>query len=404
MVLSFLLVFLFLCQEGVFSAKTKCVGDECYGALIAKCLTSDNGAHFLDAINCGSDVYLPLLAHSDPSEEKVFIDIGFNKGYNFALWQNAWFPSLKITSSSWFDGINDYTTKQNIDSGEKNISNCGMCKDCKHSMPMAPPHALIHKNDPPDAVFIGVDLNKQSIDMVESVQGSFKKKAAKLNLVHGAMSNTTGEIGVVDCRKSFWEGCKISPTSPYKIKLITVESLVNDFIERGVIKRRTPDKLTIINKHKDKEAQTVRGEKKQFVIDILKIDTEGNDPLVLQGAMSILREMTVRILQFEYHQDCPWPKYELKTIMKSLWKHGYSCFFAGSSGLWPISGHYWVDDYEFHRWANVVCVRRGDIWADIMHSQRISTAYAKICTKLHNSVHRDFVNNPSRASKMEKCT
>ena len=64
---------------------------------------------------------------------------------------------------------------------------------------------------------------------------------------------------------------------------------VNDFIERGVIKRRTPDKLTIINKHKDKEAQTVRGEKKQFVIDILKIDTEGNDPLVLQGAMSILR-------------------------------------------------------------------------------------------------------------------
>ena len=51
-------------------------------------------------------------------------------------------------------------------------------------------------------------------------------------------------------------------------------------------------------------------------VDMLLIDTEGNDPLALLGAASVLK--TVRYLEFENHKVGQWLKFDLQTIIDYL--------------------------------------------------------------------------------------
>jgi hypothetical protein len=257
-------------------------------------------------------------------------------------------------------------------------------------------------NNPKDAVFIGVDLNLQAKKMVESVQSSFLD-SPQLNLFHGAMSNVTGEVGIANCGDSFWEGCQIDIKSPQKAKVMTVESLVAELISKGTIQPRTKQRLFAIQKQ-EKRADTSNGKKKAYVIDVLKIDAEGSDPLVLQGAMSVLEAMTVRLLMFEYHQNCPWVLFSLKKIVDDLSKIGYMCYFVGQSGNWPLSDRFWNDAYEFHRWANVACVLRNDIWSSVWQSQIITRAHAEAYGKHNKDIHPEFRDNPSTATKILACS
>lgn len=144
--------------------------------------------------------------------------------------------------------------------------------------------------------------------------------------------------------------------------------------------------------------------KKAYVIDVLKIDSEGSDPLILQGAMAVLDVMTVRLLIFEYHSNCPWPLFSLQKIVRDLSKMSYMCYFVGRGGNWPLSDGFWNDAYEFYRWANVG-VLKNDIWSSVLHSQIITRAYAEAYIKLyHKNIHPTFQNNRSTATKMMACS
>jgi hypothetical protein len=46
---------------------------------------------------------------------------------------------------------------------------------------------------------------------------------------------------------------------------------------------------------------------------------------------------------------------------------GYDCFFEGQSRLWRITGDCWDSLYEFHKWSNVMCLLRTDIWMKSIH-------------------------------------
>jgi hypothetical protein len=96
-------------------------------------------------------------------------------------------------------------------------------------------------------------------------------------------------------------------------------------------------------------------------IDILLIDAEGYDAEILLGATRLISKGLVRLLIFEYHSTCPWPRYDiynyfmhflwsiyaflmllnysyrLETIVKRLSKYQYDCFIDGNSGLYPIN-------------------------------------------------------------------
>ncbi len=72
-------------------------------------------------------------------------------------------------------------------------------------------------------------------------------------------------------------------------------------------------------------------------IHVLKIDTEGHDPLVIQGASGLLSRQAVDILLFEYHGKGPWLNTRLKTVVEELDAFGYTCFFEGRPVLTQIT-------------------------------------------------------------------
>jgi hypothetical protein len=108
------------------------------------------------------------------------------------------------------------------------------------------------------------------------------------------------------------------------------------------------------------------------VIDLLHIDTEGNDAEVLKSARSVLRHKRVRVLIFEYHAFSPWDKSQLRDVVKEMARNGLECFFMGQNRLWPISGTCWHAKYEFHQWSNVMCVLRSDSWYAAIQSIVVS--------------------------------
>jgi hypothetical protein len=99
----------------------------------------------------------------------------------------------------------------------------------------------------------------------------------------------------------------------------------------------------------------------EAVLDILMIDTEGNDWAALQGAQQTIQRS--RIVFFEYHHWGLWEKTSLGTVTSWLFDNfRFYCYFY-SEFLWPLSGRCWHSGFDMHDWSNVVCVRAGDIWS-----------------------------------------
>lgn len=90
----------------------------------------------------------------------------------------------------------------------------------------------------------------------------------------------------------------------------------------------------------------------------LKIDTEGFDPLVLEGARYLISKRIPSIILFEYHGINMWLQYHLQDIVSNLAYSGYTCFFDGAPTLARITGCWWPS-LEFKRWSNVVCAQSG---------------------------------------------
>lgn len=95
----------------------------------------------------------------------------------------------------------------------------------------------------------------------------------------------------------------------------------------------------------------------------LKIDTEGYDPDVLQGAARMLRERRARFVEFEYNGK--WfsrgRNRTLRQVVQWLGQQGdYECFFISARHLHPLGGEWWHDAQETRGWSNVFCGWRGD--------------------------------------------
>uniref|UniRef100_A0A7S1W681 Methyltransferase FkbM domain-containing protein n=1 Tax=Alexandrium catenella TaxID=2925 RepID=A0A7S1W681_ALECA len=100
-------------------------------------------------------------------------------------------------------------------------------------------------------------------------------------------------------------------------------------------------------------------------IHLLKVDTEGFDPVVLRGASQLLSQRLVKFLVFEYSSK--WRlaghKLTLKGVVGKLEQQGYSCFFMKPHVLVPLTGKWWQDVYELKHQifvVNVFCGQTAD--------------------------------------------
>lgn len=113
-------------------------------------------------------------------------------------------------------------------------------------------------------------------------------------------------------------------------------------------------------------------------IHLLKVDAEGFDGGVLDGATDALTAGRVQFLAFEYNDKwtstasggdeppaeahaVPRP-YRLASVTHWLRERGYICFLITPHALIPLSGQsFWQPSYEFLSWSNVFCGRREDV-------------------------------------------
>ena len=100
-------------------------------------------------------------------------------------------------------------------------------------------------------------------------------------------------------------------------------------------------------------------------VDVLSIDTEGNDPLVLQGARRTLADK-VGYVEFEYHRVGAWATTKLSSVIQDLDGLGFVCYWIGVGKLWRITGCF-HPSYDVPHWSNIGCVKASHVeWYEVM--------------------------------------
>jgi len=98
-------------------------------------------------------------------------------------------------------------------------------------------------------------------------------------------------------------------------------------------------------------------------IDYLKIDTEGYDALVLEGAERLLQEGQIDAIEFEYHSIAYWSRGGperrfLRDVVQKLDKYGFACYILGRDGATVQLTKCWNEKLEIEFWSNIGCVRK----------------------------------------------
>ena len=131
--------------------------------LLAKHFTVSAPPHGWDNSNCGGADYLSAMHKADPAVNKLFVNIGFNKGLNFAEYVSYWQPWYHIDAKKWADI-------------SKGIEKDAMPYHCP--LPISTNFAERSKESPiithglTDQIrptFVGVDLNKFNVHFVKQV-------------------------------------------------------------------------------------------------------------------------------------------------------------------------------------------------------------------------------------------
>lgn len=302
------------------------------------------GEGFTTHTRCPSFSYLLDIAvamqqqHRQKDANIVMFDVGCNKGYDTAAVFELWRPSTGLTRRSLGEFIISARASSDPDTAK------GVCSDADSSFGEAyktytPPPAnkqgglQVHCFEPSS-------LNHELLQQVHT--HFFDKlpadEAERLQVHRMAFSNITGTTFFSkDCAT---ESCHIQASGSRAdvVNVTTVDAMVA-----------------------------------QLQLDslfLLKIDTEGFDPLVLHGAQGTLAAHKVTILQFEYHQLGVWRQHSLQDITQWLDSLGYVCYFDGTL-LTMLTGC-WDPLLEFRQWSNVVCTLKNHLAHKVLASYSLA--------------------------------
>jgi FkbM family methyltransferase len=95
-------------------------------------------------------------------------------------------------------------------------------------------------------------------------------------------------------------------------------------------------------------------------IDILKIDTEGWEPKVFQGAMRTLRSLRPPVIFFECHyywEERHEPPFSVRWATELFERElGYDVFYVASNSLIALSGVFFDAAFDFKGWRNCIAL------------------------------------------------
>jgi len=298
-------------------------------------------------IGCPSDNIMKLIRLGLGDIDNV-VDIGANQGYFAADIYGEWNPQIGLTPKSFREnrgklpGVSVY---------------CGACMDCESGE--------VEESEGQDEI-----VNIYAIDGMPTViqwakrtiEVFYPELIGKWQWFHMAVSNTSGSI-----QFSFKDGSERSHIS-------TSESDTTD--GGGEI---IDVQLTTVDEFLQDQGLKM--------VDIMKIDTEGNDPRVLFGAKNSFQESRVRVVTFEIieTETGAWRYHSVTEMVDYMFQLGYVCYLI-SMEVHRITGC-WNDIMERSKgWSNAVCASTKSAPKVVEVFDRYSIAFNEPGFKLWGSV------------------
>lgn len=221
----------------------------------------------------------------------VFVDIGCNKGYSTADFYEHFAPTSGISKKELFKLHSNIGTPKA----------CGVCQDCKDKgrfgKPVANPQApIVYCID-------GSPITHKNTKRVAEILKKDNPQGQGWELLWQAMTNKTGFITYEDCGT---ESCGIDRgTFSKKVKVPAFS--YDDFAEsKGIV-----------------------------FADLVKLDVEGEEPLVIQGMHRSLQAHKVGFLAFEiqgYSVKGWFPYFDFRRLVDLLDAYGYDCYVDSAQG------------------------------------------------------------------------
>ena len=261
---------------------------------------------------CPLESWLNTFQRLSPSTNKVFVNVGCNKGYNLAHWASVWVPTGNVSSREWYKYL-----------AMMGVNECGVCKECNSTFPLQTDNGILgYTTDFHPLLMIGIDINPLNLELITNISNQFNvenlnKIHIHIKTIHAAVTNHNTFVSMPKCTIAR-EDCSIQIPSKneHLIPAITIDTLISN--------------LHLHNRTNNND--------QRYWIDILLIDTEGGDPQVLIGTRKTLKKKKIRMLVFEYHYIGYWRGIRLHSWIKLLTSFGYVCYYEGTSKLWEISG------------------------------------------------------------------
>lgn len=263
---------------------------------------------------CSSGHWIDKLHAILPDGPKTFMDVGCNKGYTSAHFFALWAPQVGFKPTEIPKRRPGHL--------------CGTCSDCNEE-----PKSKIAESQGPITVYC-VEPSMRNFANLILVRDAFFSQQTKADvqwyIMNAAISNDTKLV-------KFPRGCQDELCSldgqSDGAKLSSFDWVPMQTVDHFLKTYEVPK------------------------VDVLKIDTEGYDATVLEGAMESIVKGKVDILSFEYHEVGVWREYKLKDYVEKLDGLGYVCYYDGKPTLSRMTGC-WHGAYEAYAWSNVVCVPR----------------------------------------------
>ena len=280
----------------------------------------------VDWSSCYTNHYIEKLYLADMNrpdrQNKLFFDVGANKGYTIALWLSTWMPQLNISQKNVYEFLKE----------QLKVDDCGACLDCRESVL----NISQKNNNNSSSSTIPTRITIHAFEPIRDTYEMLLQLRLQFNLsdvfIHNlALTNSTGVKKMVKCAAGKEScGLVLTQSNPADVIVDVNTMRLDDFVEKYQIEQD---------------------------IDLLKIDTEGADALVLDGARKLFAKERVRMLIFENHQVGMWQTINLTDVLQSLEKQGFICHLIGRTGMIRMT-KCWLPIYDLKWWSNVLCVHR----------------------------------------------
>jgi hypothetical protein len=330
-----------------------------------------------------SEIEWYKLAHLATPGLRTILDIGSNKGYLAALFMSLWGGGgYDVSPLSTFDYYEEKETWKKY--GGKNPA--GFCRDglnegyplyCNDNHRKSNGHCTEKNAGINIRSFDGSSALKEAVsEMILHTGNEEIRKGELWKYYHYPVSDVTGNAKFTkqtpnkNARyKIGFEGGKLNPNEAEidseDVTMITVDSFLGaEAKEKGYkYPSFVSDDSGASSGAGARTNTNVRGwsngkNDHRYHIDIIKIDTEGNDNKVIKGARLAI-ENTVSLLAFEASKGVSLTEDMIDEFDK---KHGYSCYSTSRAGLFKWNGGCmpvkFMGTHRNKEKGNIFCVNR----------------------------------------------